>query len=363
MKVQDKPADSFIGMSENDKSRYSFQRAMRAACLGSHDHKYLDQAGFELEASAAAAKRQHNHKGGLIIPNDMLAHRQPGGINTRTLTAGTSTDGAELVAEDLLAGSFIDVLRNQTIALSLGARVINGLVGDVLIPRKTSGAAAGWITTEGGNAANGEAQFDQISMTPKTCGVYTDLSRQLLLQSTPEADHLIKDDLARSLAVLIDLAAFYGSGESGQPTGIANVTGINAPTAFAAAVPTWAEVVAMESAIAVDNALMGQTGYAINPSLAGSLKTTPKIAGYPEYIYRGGKTLNGHRVAVSSQITNGDVFFGNFADLIIGMWGGLEILVDPYTHSLSGTVRIVAHQSVDVCVRHPVSFAFNNDGE
>lgn len=79
--------------------------------------------------------------------------------------------------------------------------------------------------------------------------------------------------------------------------------------------------------------------------------------------YDGKGKLNGYPVAITSQITAGDVFFGNFADLIIGFWGGLEVLVDPYTNSLSGTVRIVAHQSVDVAVRHPVSFAFCNDGD
>ena len=72
--------------------------------------------------------------------------------------------------------------------------------------------------------------------------------------------------------------------------------------------------------------------------------------------------LNGHRAAVSSQVTAGDMFFGNWADLIFGFWGGLDLLVDPYTLGRSGGVRIIVHQSCDVGVRHPVSFAYNNDG-
>ncbi|BBO70978.1 hypothetical protein DSCA_49080 [Desulfosarcina alkanivorans] len=362
MKIQNEVADSFIGMSDQDKARYSFSRAVNAAIFGAKDQDFIKAAGFELEASAAAAKHQPNYQGGVIIPWDMMGHRDVTPFNTRTLTAGTATDGAELVADNLLAGSFIDVLRNRCVCMSLGAVKLDGLVGDVLIPRKTSGAVAGWISTEGGNAGNSEAQFDQISMKPKTAAAYTEISRNLRLQSTPAADMIIKDDLTGALAVLIDKAAFYGTGADGQPKGISLQTGINTPTDFAAAVPTWAEVVAMESAVAVDNALQGTTGYVLEPAMAGSLKVTEKIAATGEFIYDGGKSLNGHKVAITSQITAGDMFFGNFSDLIIGFWGGLEILVDPYTHSLSGTVRIVAHQSIDVAVRHPVSFAFNNDG-
>ena len=371
-----KPND--IGMSEREKNQYSFIRALRAACFGGKYPQYIKEAGLEIEAGEAARKLQPNGVAkGLVIPHDMLGHRYDSEspmiramahmaqsvAMMRTLTAGTATDGAELVADNLLAGSFIDVLRNLAIVMSLGARTMTGLVGDVLIPRKTSGASAGWISTEGGDAANSEAQFDQVSMSPKTGGVYTDLSRQLLMQSTPSAEALIRDDLAQAMILLIDLAGLYGTGSSGQPTGIANTTGINAPTSFAGAVPTWAEVVAMESAVAVDNALQGTLGYAIEPAMRGSLKTTEKATNTAQFIMtEKGNTLNGYNCGVSSQVTSGDVFFGNWADLIIGFWGGLDVLVDPYTGSLSGTVRLVAHQSMDLAVRHPVSFAHNNDG-
>jgi HK97 family phage major capsid protein len=348
-----------IGMSEKDQDKYSFMRVVRAVCLGPKDPRFIREAAFEFECAEAAAKIQGKAPDGLIVPHDMLTHK----YQSRTLTAGTATDGAELVGSNLLAGSFIDVLRNLSVAMSLGARVLNGLEGNVLIPRKTSGSSAAWITTEGGNAANSEAQFDQVSLTPKTAGVYTDLSRQLLMQSTPAAEALIRDDLAMGMGTLLDLACFYATGANGQPTGISVQTGINAPTAFAAAVPTWAEVVAMESAVAVDNALSGSLGYVMEPAMRGSLKTTPKESGYPVYIMgEDGKTLNGYTAKATSQITSGDLFFGNFLDLLIGFWGGLDILVDPYTNSLSGTVRLVAHQSMDIAVRHPVSFAFNNDG-
>ena len=132
-------------------------------------------------------------------------------------------------------------------------------------------------------------------------------------------------------------------------------------TAFAAANPTFAEVVAMETAVAEDNALMGNLAYILPASMMGALKTTAKDAGSGQFVAEGGQ-INGYNAIVSNQVTAGDLYFGNFADLLIGMYGGLDITVDPYTASTSGTVRIVALQTVDVAVRHAVSFAYNNDG-
>jgi HK97 family phage major capsid protein len=346
-----------IGLTKSESRQFSLLRAIR--CLAyPHERKYHEAARFELECSEAASKNAPTETRGIRVPVDVAMN-----WGTRTLTAGTATDGAELVGTNLLAGSFVDTLRNLSVTLTLGAQMLPGLVGNVSIPRKTSGATASWIATEGGDAANSEPQFDNITLSPKTIGCYVDMTRNLILQSTPEIEFLIRSDLAGAVATGIDLASLYGSGASGQPTGILNQTGINAPTNFAAATPTWAEVVAMESAVDVDNALTGNLGYAINPALAGTLKTTPKETGYPVYILgEDGDKLNGHKLAVSSQVTVGDVFFGNWEDLVVGMWGGLDIVVDPYSNSKSGTVTIVVHQSVDVGLRHPVSFSFNNDG-
>jgi HK97 family phage major capsid protein len=353
------PRQSFseIGMSQRDIACFSMIRALRCVVFP-NEQKFRQDASFEIECSAAAAKVSPVETRGMRIPLDINQN-----WNTRTLTAGTPTGGAELVANDLLAGSFIDVLRNLSIVMALGANALEGLVGNVGIPRKTAGASAGWIALEGGDVGNSEPSFDQVLLTPKTLGTYCDMSRNLLLQSTPSIEELVKQDLAAAVATAVDKACLYGSAADGQPRGIALQVGINAPAAFAAAIPTWAEVIAMKSAVAVDNALIGTRGYAIDPAMQGSLQVTPKVEGYPVFIMGDdGEKLGGHKAAVSSQVAAGDMFFGNWSDLLIGFWGGLDLLVDPYTLGKSGGVRIIVHQSCDVAVRHPVSFAFNNDG-
>ena len=280
----------------------------------------------------------------------------------RDLTVGTATAGGHTVATDLLASSFIDILRKQSVAMRLGARTLMDLEGNIAIPRQT-GAATGYWVAESGAPTESQQAFDQVTMTPKTLGAYVDISRKLLIQSSIDVEAFVRGDLARVIALEIDRAALYGSGASNQPTGVANQSGINTGTAnFAAADPTFAEVVDCETVVAADNADIGTLAYAIDAAMRGAFKTTEKASGTAQFIWETGNTVNGHRCEVSNQVVDGDVFFGNWDDLIIGMWSGLDVLVDPYTASTSGTVRIVALQDTDIAVRHPESFCLNNDG-
>ena len=338
-----------IGLSEKEAKSYSLLKMLRAQL---DPRNFSKDAEFEIECSRAAAEKNGTAPRGLIVPTDVLK---------RDLSVGTTTAGGHLVATDLLSGSFIDVLRNLSVVMGMGATTLTDLEGSIAIPRKTSGSSAGWLATEGANAAQSEPAFDQVTMSPKTLGVYGEATRQLLMQSSIDVENMLRADLAAGMATAIDLASLYGTGSSGQPKGVSLQTGINAPAAFAAAVPTYAEVVAMESAVAVDNALLGTLGYVVEPAMRGSMKTAEKFSGTGQQIWEPGGTLNGYTAGVTKQITSGDIFFGNWADILIGMWGGLDILVDPYSNSLAGTVRIVCHQSIDIAVRHPVSFAFNND--
>ena len=302
-----------------------------------------------------AAKRDGVDPQGLYIPTDV---RRSWSMK-RDMNTG---DDAAIIAEDFRGGDFIDVLRNASSVMQAGATMLSGLQGDVKIPKKTAASTAGWISTEGGASGESEPTVGQVTMAPKVLGAHTDITRLMMQQSSLDVEALVRNDLATGIALTIDLGALSGSGSSGQPTGVSNTSGINTPTNFAGVNPTFAEVVAMETAVAEDNALMGNLAYILPASMYGALKTTVKDAGSGQFVVEPGGTMNGYRAIVSNQVTAGDLYFGNFSDLLIGMYGGLDITVDPYTASTSGTVRIVALQTVDVAVRHAVSFAYNNDG-
>jgi len=342
---------SEIGMTKKEVRQFSLVKAIRAMANPS-DRKAQEDAAFEFECSAEAARQYGKDAQGIMLPAEVLRTWKQRDIN--------SSDDSTLIAEDYRGGDFIDVLRNSSSVMQAGATMLRGLQGNVVIPKKTAAASAGWIATEGAAAAESEFTSGSVTMSPKVIGAFTDATRLLLQQSSLDVENLIRDDLTQSIATAIDLGALAGSGTSGQPTGIANTSGINTTT-FAAANPTWAEIVAMESAVANDNALNGSLGYICRPADFGTLKTTEKATGTAQFVVSPDNSMNGYNVIRSNQVTSGDFYFGNFADLLIGMYGGLDITVDPYALSTSGGVRIVALQTVDVAVRHAVSFCKSSD--
>jgi HK97 family phage major capsid protein len=342
---------SEIGMTKEEVREFSLVKAIRAMANPS-DRKAQEEAAFEFECSAEAARQYGKDAQGIMLPAEVLRTWKQRDIN--------SSDDSTLIAEDYRGGDFIDVLRNSSSVMQAGATMLRGLQGNVVIPKKTAASSGGWIATEGAAAAESEFTSGSVTMSPKVIGAFTDATRLLLQQSSLDVENLIRDDLTQSIATAIDLGALAGSGTSGQPTGIANTSGINTTT-FAAANPTWAEIVAMESAVANDNALNGSLGYICRPADFGTLKTTEKATGTAQFVVSPDNSMNGYNVIRSNQVTSGDFYFGNFADLLIGMYGGLDITVDPYALSTSGGVRIVALQTVDVAVRHAVSFCKSSD--
>ena len=341
-----------MGMTKKEIKRFSILRAVNALANPT-DRRAQEAAAFEFECSRAAADAYGRTAQGILLPAEVLRNWK------RDMN---SADDSALFTDDFRGGDFIDVLRNASSVMQAGARMLTGLSGDVKIPKKSTASAAAWISTEGGAASESEMTVGSVSLSPKTLGAFTDVTRQLLIQSSLDVESLIRDDLAQALAVAIDKAGLEGSGASGQPTGILSTSGVNNVTNFAAANPTFQEVISLETALGEDNALMGSLAYIMPASMYGALKGAQKATSTGQYIVEPGGTINGYRGIVSNQATTGNLYFGNFSDLLIGMFGGLDIVVDPYTNSTSGTIRIVALQSVDVAVRHAVSFAYGNDG-
>ena len=357
LKPVDKP-DPNIGLTEKEADNFSFVRLIRSLA-DPGDNAMRQAAGFEYEAIAAAAKQYDVSPRGVMIPYDVLARD----INT--------TDDSALVATNLLAGSFIDVLRNRIMLREAGAFVLDGLVGNVAIPKKTGAASVYWVA-EGVAPTESEAAFGQVTLTPKTCGTWTDVTRTMLLQSTPGIEMLVRADLAGSVAVGIDAAGLHGTGTANQPTGLAATAGIGAVVGGVNGLaPDESHIVDLETAVAIDNADIGALAYMTNAKVRGALKKTDigTDTGLRVWDRVSPDTpLNGYSAHVTNQVASdldkgtsvgvcSAIFFGNWNDLIIGMWAGLDLLVDPYSQSSSGNVRIRAFQTVDIGVRHAESFA------
>ncbi|MEM7223449.1 MAG: phage major capsid protein [Pseudomonadota bacterium] len=343
---------------------YSLMRVINAGAAG----KPL--MGLEAETAKELEYRAGKSAEGIYVPMTALSKRA-------VLETGTPALGGNLVGTEHLASEHIHPLRNASRVVQLGARVLP-LKQNANIPRQTGSATAEWIA-EDAAATESDLGFDQVALSPKIVSALLQWTKKMAIQSEPAIEALAQDDLKAVIGLAVDLAAIKGAGTALEPEGILNTTGIgDVAGGTDGAAPTWDHVIQLESELAIDNADVGTLGYLTNASVQGKLKRTTKVAGDAGAGFimsdrRDGEfgVLNGYRTAVSNQVpsdlTKGSgtdlsaIIFGNFSDLLIGEWGAIDLIVDPYTFADKGNVRIVAHYFVDIAVRHAESFAAMQD--
>ena len=350
---------SDIGLSKKELQKFSVIRAIHALANPT-DMAARKAASFEFEASDAVAQIMGKAARGFFMPTD---------VQKRDLLVGTATAGGNLVATDLLSGSFIDLFRNAMVINRMGARMLTDLVGQIAIPKQTGAATAYWVA-ENGSPTESQQTVGQVTMAPKTVGAFTDISRRLTLQSSVSVEQMVNADLAAVLGLAVQQAAINGPGTGNQPSGLMTLITPSVIGGANGSAPTWQNAIDLETAVAVGNADIGTLGYLTNVKVRGKLKSTQKFTGtngMPVWD-AGNQPINGYSVGVTNSVpsnlvkgtsgaTASGILFGNFADLVIGMWGSLDIMVDPYTGATAGTVRVIALQDVDVAVRNIESFA------
>ena len=349
-----------LDMEPKEKRSYSMFRAINASASGNWSN-----AGLEREASDEIAKRLGKEPRGFFTPSDI-------DWGQRDLTVGSNTAGGFLKGTENMASDFVDALRPQLVLAGLGAKMLSGLQGDVTIPALNAKTSTYWVA-ESGVPTEGAPTVRQISLSPSTVGCYVDISRKLSKQSDPSAENIFRNDMVSQVASAIDAAGINGSGSSNQPTGILSTSGIGSVAIGTnGGAPTWASVINNISQVAIDNALGGNLAFLTNPQVAGKLRQTAKVGSSDSVMIMGdSNTLAGYQLAqtsnVPSTLTKGSssvcsaLIFGNFNDLIIAQWGGTDVLVDPYTGSGSGTIRVVVFADIDIAVRHAESFSATQD--
>jgi HK97 family phage major capsid protein len=342
-------ASADIGLTDNEARSFSFLKAMRAQ-LFPNERAFQEEAAFEREASNAAAQRMGMSPKGILIPNDVLS---------RSLTAGQASAAGDLIFTDARPGSFIELLRKRNFLTGLGVTILSGLTGPVGIPKQTGASQVYW-KGEGVAAAESEPSVGQVTMTLKEMSAWTRFSRSLMLQSSIDVETFVRNDLVTVMALEQARVALYGLGSSSQPEGLKLTTGINTKD-FAANQPTYAELVDMETLVAADDADIDTMGYVTNATIYGGFKTTEKAANTAQFVLEPGGTVNSYGVVRSNQVEAGDVFFGVWSQLVLGLFGAVDLQVNPYSEDKEGNIRVVAHQAIDYAVRHPQAFCRGNN--
>ena len=335
-----------IGLTEKESRDFSILKAVYAMSNPTN-RKAQEDAKFEFEASQAAKDKYGRNSEGLTLPSEVM------GTWTRDINTSDDSGG---IGQDFRTGDFIYALRDASGVIRAGATIFPDLVDNVKIPKQTGVSTATWIATEGGAVTESELTLGSVTMSPNTISAYTDITNKMLANSSLSIETLVRNDLAAGIGKVVDTGAMTGSGSSGQPTGINSATGVNSVTLTTAATPTWAEAVEMESLVLADNVPFNRPGYLTNSTVVGNLKTTAKASNTAIFIMDSDGRVNGHPVTISNAVAAGYAYFGMWSDLLIGFFGSIDILVDPYTAATNNLTRIRATQFCDVAVRHGQSF-------
>lgn len=323
---------------------YSLVNAIRAAI----DPRFTG-GGYELEVSQELGRVTNRRAQGVLVPLSLVGPR------TRGMDSGNSS---YLIPAEHLASEFIDVLRARSVLMRMGIRQLNGLQGDVSIPKKTGASTAYWV---GENQAVTESTpgVGSVNLSPRTVGGLVTFSHRMVVQSSPDIEQLVRQDLADTIATAVDVAALNGSGAANEPLGLLSA-GIGSDTYTTA--PTFADVVAMEGRIATNSADAPNMAYLSTPALMATMKSTEVSSNTGQFIWTAGDNpgegrVNGYRGFYSASVAANTLIFGNWADLLMGTWFVLNIQADPYGSNFAkGAVSVRALMDCDFAVRHAASF-------
>lgn len=355
---------SALGLSPTETQRFSFARAIAAIADGNWVN-----AGFELECSKALAQKLNRvvDPKVFLVPFEVL--QRPVQLSAdrlaqltiarmmgqRDLTVATAGAGGFLVETENMG--FIEILRNRSVAYRMGVRRLSGLQGSVTIPRQSAAATAVWLANEASTVTESQQTFVQVALTPKNVGAYTEISRQLLLQSSPGAEGIVTDDLAQVVALAADLAVLEGSGSGGQPTGISATSGIGSVTGTSIA---YAGVLEFQTDVAGSNVMPARGGYVTTPAVAALLMQRARFSNTDTPLWVGNiwdGSVSGFPAMSSNQLTAASMIFGDWQETVVGEWGVLEVSVNPFANFQAGIIGVRAIYSMDVGVRRPFAFS------
>ena len=331
-------------MTDDEVKRFSLWNAVRYLMTG--DEKI---AKYELEISERMAKETN------VTPNGILIPRQ---VQQRATL--TKENSGALVGTDHRADLYIDSLQAESFVVANGAKVLRDLVGDQDIPRALGGIDFQFVG-EGGKSPETSKSSDNLTLTPHTATGSISITRRLLKQSNPYVEQLIEADINAGMALLVDKMVLAGDGLANKPKGILYTTGVNTVSVEDAdGIPTFAEAVKFETEVAENDALRGNLCYVTRPAINGAWKTIPTTTNSGVMVNTKNE-VNGYKSIGTTLLPAGKTIFGNMGDVVIGFWGGLDLVLDTATLADEGGIVLRAWQDMDVGVRHAQSFSITGE--
>ena len=308
-------------------------------------------SGAAAEYQAETERRTGRKAEGAFVPMAALEKR-----------VSTTSSAAQIATTDNRPDQYIDAMRNSLLARRLGVRVLSGLQGSLSIPKFGTGTTVGWVA-ENAALSSSDMAFSSVALTPKHAGGMTELSRQLIQQSSPDIEQLVRDDISFMLAQAIDSALIIGGGTN-QPVGILSTAGIQTSSL---ATLGWAGIVAMLQKLELVNANPNAWLMGANPKA--KLMSLVDSTGLPANFLNNGQMANiaaystNQLVDKTGSPNKGRVLLGDFSQVLLGIWSEIDILVNPYDSVAyaRGGVMVRAMSTVGLAVRNPSAFVIADD--
>ena len=331
---------NFISTNIMEK-RFSLVKAIRNVA----NNKPQD----ELTAAVLAAGSEQVRRSGIAAQGQIQLPESRAAVTV-------AAEGTDLVATDLF--DIVTPLRAKNVLIQAGARFMSGLVGNVQFPIMT----ASNVTWKGetANAADGAPTFSNVTLTPYRLTAYVDISKQLLAQDSLDVENVIREDLIAAINNKLEATILgNGNGKEGGATVIAPLGMRNGITATT--VSNYAGICTLEGAIDDANVL-GGCAYVISNKAKAALRAMIKGTNSTGMVYENG-AIDGTIAYNTSNFGTGSndpnsIIYGDWSNLAIGNWAGIDIVVDPYTVAISGQVRIVVNAFFDAKMLRSSAFAF-----
>mgnify|MGYP003377836995 CR=1 FL=1 len=342
-----------MGSPVGDKSLTDMQRQVNVLDVIRAGMEGRALTGAALENHQETERRTGRKAQGVFVPMAALEQR----------AVNTAATAPELIATNSRPQDYIEPFRNSLLARRLGVRVLSNLTGNVSIPKYATGNSAGWVADNTALTTPAAMTFDSVTLTPKHAGGVVEMSRQLIQQSSPDIEQLVRGDLSYLLAQAIDSALILGGGAN-EPDGVLSTVGIQ--TANLATL-SWANILAMLQKLDISNATAANI--VASMKVKAKLQGTLKSAGIAGYLMEGGKVAD-LPAYFSNQVpekagapATGRVIAGDWSQAMLGIWSEIDILVNPYAETAysKGNVLVRAMSTVDIAVRHPEAFVVADD--
>lgn len=365
---------------QKGRERYSILRGIQSVIKRGCNGAIPDGVEGEVHAEMVKASKEAggtaevDADAGFRVPHDAtlrMGREWSRKRFAREMQSGIFAQGGAFIPTELRI-PIIEILRNEEVMSKVGMQTIAGLQGNIVIPRQEAAATAQSVSETGALALSLQI-LGQIALSPRRIGVAQQYTRLFLLQSSPDAEEFMRADMLAVLALLSDRLALNGQGAANEPLGVMNTPGIG--SIVFGTTPTYAKIVAMETALRVANvrnANAGPLAYLSTPKTRGSLKTvavtltgaTTVVGGASNAIWTGSEDdgeMNATPSLSSNQVPNDQIVLGAFQQLVRGVWGGLNVIVNPYTLAKQDEYEVVMNMYLDFAVRHPQAFLVSAD--